>query len=405
MFPLPATRTEELGRLQRLALAAGVVALVLCVLGVWLSPPQFFRAYLVAYLFFLSVAHGCFALLMVYHLTGGAWGFLIRNILESGMRTLPLLTVLFVPLAFGLGQLYLWADPEAVAASHELQHKRVYLNASFFLLRAGLYFALWLTVAYFLSSWSSAQERTGEPRFARKLMKLSGVGLVIYGITLFFATTDWIMSLQPGFRSTIMAPLFASGEILVGLACALVVLAWQVARPPLVVAGEAVGDLGSLLFTFLIIWAYMTFFQFMLIWIANLRYDVLWYVTGDEPGLEWLARVIFLLHFAVPFFLLLMRPVKRDPRLLAILAGLLLVMHLIYLYYLILPLLPAAPLVEHWLDFVAPVGVGGLWLAYFLWGLKRQPLLPSHDPNEEAAVHLVRLEAERASRAEEAAHG
>jgi hypothetical protein len=386
-FPVP--RKEELNGLARRALGVGIVAGLGCALGAWFSPAHFFRAYLVAYLFFLSIAHGCFAVLMVYHLTGGAWGFLIRNILEAGMRTLPLLAALFVPLALGVSYLYLWADAEAVSASAELRHKEIYLNVPFFIVRAAVYFAAWLAVAYFLSRWSGAQERTGDPAFARNLTRLSGPGLVIYGITIFFASIDWIMSLQPDYRSTIIAPLFASGEVLVGFACSLIVMAWLVARPPVAVAAEAVGDLGSLLFTFLIIWAYMAFFQFMLIWIANLPYDSAWYVARTSPGWLGTAWALFLLHFAVPFFLLLLRDIKRQPRALAALAALLLLMHLVYLYYEVLPAFPSDSLANHWVDFLALLGIGGFWLAYFVWDLGRHALLPGHDANQEAALRLA----------------
>jgi hypothetical protein len=243
-------------------------------------------------------------------------------------------------------------------------------------------------VAYFMNAASSAQDRTGDPVHARRLTRLSGPGLVVYGITIFFASIDWIMSLQPAFRSTIVGPLFASGELLVGFACAVVVMAWLMARSPLAsrVSAEAVGDLGSLLFTFLVIWAYMTFFQFMLVWIANLPYDVIWYIPRAAGGWPWVAWALVIFHFAVPFFLLLMRDIKRNPRLLAAIAGLILCLHLIYLYYQIAPAFPPSDLVEHWMDIVAPFGVGGLWLAYFLWDLGRHPMLPRHDANEEAAL-------------------
>jgi hypothetical protein len=388
-FPLPLK--QDLNRLARRSLIIGIIAGAGCAMGVWLDPAHFFRAYLVAYLFFLSIAHGCFALLMVYHLTGGAWGFLIRNILEAGMRTLPILAALFVPIALGLGYLYLWTDAEAMSASPELRRKEIYLNVPFFIIRVVVYFAAWLAVAYFLNRWSGAQERTGDPAFARKLTRLSGPGLVIYGITIFFATIDWIMSLDPDYRSTIIAPLFASGEVLVGFACSLIVMAWLAARPPVVLVAEAVGDLGSLLFTFLIIWAYMAFFQFMLIWIANLQYDSVWYVARTSPGWLGVAWALFLLHFAVPFFLLLLRGIKREPRALAALAGLLLLMHLVYIYYQVLPAFPSDALISHWIDFVTLIGAGGLWLAYFLWDLGRHPVLPSHDMNQETAVRLNRF--------------
>jgi hypothetical protein len=390
---LPKERREALDRLQWWALAIGVVTLLVCGIGALGSPQQFFRAYLVAYLFFLGIAHGCLVVVMIYHLTGGAWGFLIRRVLEAGMRTLPLFAALFVPIGLGVDELYDWARPDLVEASPELQHKEIYLNVPFFWIRAGIYFALWIGIASLLSRWSREQDRTGDPRLAQRLTRLSGPGLVVYGVTITFASVDWVMSLQPAFRSTIFGPLFASGEILTGFACALIALAWLTADSPLssVISVDALNDLGNLLFTFLVIWAYMTFFEFMLIWIANLPYDVIWYLPRLRGGWLGVAWSLVILHFAVPFFLLLSRDVKRNPRALAALAGLIVVMHLVYMYYQVMPAFPDTSLSEHWMDLLTPFAVGGLWLAYCLADLKQGPLLPQHDPNESAALRLAHV--------------
>ena len=402
----PFARGGEIRRVQRMALAVGVAASIACAIGAWFSPGRFCSAYLAAYLFFLSIAHGCLAVLMIYHLTGGAWGYLIRNILSAGLRTLPLFAILFVPIALGVRELFPWADPQMQEVSEQWRRREVYLNVPFFIGRAVAYFAIWLTVAYLLAMWSNAQERTGDPKFARRLTKLSGPGLVLYGVTIFFATIDWLMSLIPDSRSTIIAPLFGSGEVLAGFACALCVMAWLVTRPPIdeAVSVEAVNDLGSLLFTFVIIWAYMAFFQFMLVWIANVRYDVAYYTARDGAGWQVVAWLLFILHFAVPFFLLLARRVKRNPRLLAAIAGLILVMHLLFLYFEVLPAFGPGSFADYWLCFLTPLAVGGLWLAFFLWNLGRLPLLPSHDANREAAVHFHLLDLEQAARGEEAGH-
>jgi hypothetical protein len=402
---LPPARLAELKRLQRWSLGVGSVCLLACTLGAFFSPTQFFRAYLAAYLFFLSIAHGCFALLMLYYLTGGAWGFLIRRVLEAGMKTLPLLAVLFLPLAFGVRYLYLWARPEIVAATPELLHKHVYLNAPFFWARAALFFLLWLLMVYLLSKWSRQQDKTGDPVLARKLIKLSGPGLVVYGITITFVSVDWLMSLQPAFRSTIFGPLFASGEVLCGLAGALFVLAWLLARPlGNALSLAALNDLGNLLFAFLIIWAYMAFFQFMLIWIANLPYDISWYLARASGGWQTVSWILFLFHFAVPFFLLLLRDIKQNPRSLALIAALLLAMHLLYCYYQVMPAFSETAWTDHWMDLVTPFAVGGLWLAYFLWQLPRLPLLAVHDENQAAAIQLHRVDLDQAAREQEIGH-
>jgi hypothetical protein len=407
MSTISTDRRFELDRLQRGALGVGIVALVACIIGAPFSPAQFFRAYLAAYLFYLGIAHGCLAILMVYYLTGGAWGFLIRRTLEAGMRTLPLLAMLFTPVACGVGYLYLWAQPAVVAATKDLRHKQIYLNAPFFWVRTAIYFVLWVGLAFCLSAWSRRQDQTGNPRFGKLLSRLSGPGLVVYGVTITFAAIDWVMSLQPAFRSTIFGPLFAAGEILSGQACALLVLAWLVWRPPLdrYLSLEGLNDLGNLLFTFLVIWGYLAYFQFMLIWIANLRYDIIWYLPRARDGWQWVAAALAAFQFAVPFFLLLSRDIKRRPRALAAVAGLVLGMHLVYQYFQVMPAFAGTHLGQHWMDFLTPLAVGGPWLAYFLWQLKQYAVLPRHDENQESALHLRDIDLEQAAREEDLEHG
>jgi hypothetical protein len=246
-----------------------------------------------------------------------------------------------------------------------------------------------------------------DARLAQRLTRLSAPGLVIYGISITFASVDWVMSLQPAFRSTIFGPLFASGQILSGHAFALILMAWLVARPPVanLISLEALSDLGNLLFTFLVIWAYLVWFQFMLIWIANLPYDAIWYVARMSGGWQAVAWGLFILHFTVPFFLLLVRDIKRNPPALAAVAGLILFMQLVFMYYQVMPAFGETSVVEHWMDFLTPFGVGGIWFAYFLWELKRSPLLPRHDLNQQSAVHLHQLDLQEAAREEQLHHG
>ena len=265
----------KIADVRQRSLAAGVVA------RAWrraswarsFDPAQFLRAYLTAYLFYLGIGLGAMVLLMVYLMTGGSWGYVIRRILEAGMKTLPLLALLFLPIAFGLRYLYPSARPEAVAASPQLQYQQFYLGPNYFWMRAAAYFALWLLFAFLLGSWLGKAERAEGSHWPRRLRTLGGIGALIYGITLHFAAVDWAMSLTPSFHSTIWGPLFALGQLLSALLFALVVFAMLVPRPPLseVVSPKVLNDLGSLLLTLLILWAYLAWFQYMLIWIANLR--------------------------------------------------------------------------------------------------------------------------------------
>jgi MFS family permease len=224
---------EWLDGLQRRALVVGAAALIVCVIGCVIGvftgstlATQFFRAYLAAYMYCLGVALGSLVILMIYHLTGGAWGYIVRRILEATTRTIPLLAILFVPVACGVYYLYLWTDPAQVAGNPSLQYKQIYLNLPFFFVRAVLYFVLWSLLAYFLNHWSRAQDRSESPVLAERMQRLSGPGLVVYGISLTFAAVDWVMSLQPAFHSTIFGPLVATSEMLSALSFTILVMIW-----------------------------------------------------------------------------------------------------------------------------------------------------------------------------------
>jgi hypothetical protein len=321
------------------------------------------------------------------------------------MRTLPLLAVLFLPIALGVESLYPWAGPPET--TENLKYNHVYLQVPFFWGRAVTFFAAWLIIAGVLNVWSQRQDEAAGAAWPRKFALLSAPGLVVYGLTITFASVDWVMSLQPEFHSTIFGPLFASGQLLMGHALAVLVLVWLAKDAPLegLISGDVLNDLGNLLFTFLVIWAYLAFFQFMLIWMANLPDEIIWFLPRSQGGWQWVAGALFLFHFAVPFFLLLMRDVKRNPRSLAQVAGLILVMHLVYQFFQVLPAFPGESWTEHWMDFVTPIGIGGVWLAYFLWQLQRYPALPRHDENRNEAAHLHQHESEMAAREEGIRHG
>ena len=411
MSTLPADQRNELQRLRWRSLAVGVVALLVCVIGAPFSPVQFFRAYLAAYQLYLGIALGSLAIFMLYQLTGGAWGFLIRRILEAATRTLPLLAILFLPVAIGVRFVYPWA--QMVAGSEELRYNHRYLNVPFWWIRAAVFFVLWLAVSAIFSLWSRQQDRTGEPHLPRKFRLLSAPGLIIYGVTITFASIDWVMSLQPEYHSSIFAPEFATGQLLTAHAFAVVVLAWLVRQPPLanIISRETLNDVGNMLLAFLVVWAYMAFFEFMLSWIANLPAENAWFIPRSRDGWQWVAWGIFVFHFAVPFFCLLMRNIKRDPRLLGRVAALVFFMHLVFLYFQVMPAVPDVPgapgthISTHWMDFLMPLGIGGIWLAYFLWQLARFPVLPLHDANRDEAARLRESALEEGAREEALHHG
>jgi hypothetical protein len=398
---------RKAARWQGRALWTGAVAIAVCAGVASFRPAAFFHAYLAAYLFYLGIALGSMALLMAYHLTGGSWGLLIRRILEAAMKTLPLLALLFVPIAAGVGYLYVWARPEAVEASAKLRYQQFYLQPDLFYNRAVIYFILWLAIALLLARWSRQQDQTGNPRLAWKCLKLSGFGAVVYGITLHFAAVDWAMSLQPVFHSTIWGPTFATGQLLSAFCFALIVLSRVIDRAPLaeVASLKVRNDFGSLLLTFLILWAYMVWFQFMLVWIGNLPVDIVWYLPRASLGWKTVIIAVAVFHFAIPFFLLLMRPIKRNSKAMGWIAGLILFMQLVFMYYQTIPGLAENEPADYAMAVLVPIGLGGIWLAHFLWQLQRMPLLAPNDYNRAAAMHLRHLDEEEAAREEAIAYG
>jgi hypothetical protein len=376
----------DLTEWRKTALRAGVAGLVLTAIGLFISPAQFFRSYLWAFLFWFSIALGCLPLLMLYHLVGGAWGFTVRRIIESGTRTLPVVALLFVPILFGIPQLYEWSHADALAQMETVRQKHAYLNVPFFVLRSIFYFAVWLFYARRLNRMSALQDETGEPRLLNTFQRLSGPGLIVYGFTLTFAVFDWAMSLEPEWYSTIYGMLWIVGQALSSLAFAVAMLALLSDRAPLsrLSLPDTLHDLGNLLLAFVMLWAYLSFSQFLVIWYGNLPEEIRWYLSRMRNGWEWVAAALITFHFFVPFVLLLSRFKKRRLHSIALIAGLLLVMRMIDTYWLITPAFYRNRLTVHWLDVVALVGIGGIWLAVYARQLMAMPLLPLHDPNATA---------------------
>ena len=376
----------EVDQFQRRALMIGGVAVVVCIVGAIFNVDQFLRSYIVAYVFWLGITLGCLAILMLQHMSGGAWGLVIRRLLESATRTFPLLALLFLPIALGVGSVYPWAQPLATdapeALKHALAHKAPFLNVPFFLVRAVFYFAVWNLMSYFLNKWSLEQDRTGHRPLTTKLQSLSGPGLVLYGLTVTFASSDWMMSLEPQWFSTMYGILIMGGQGLSAMAFIIAVVVVLSQYKPLseVIKPRHLHDLGKLMLAFLMLWAYFGFSQFLIIWSGNLPEEIPWYVRRLQSSWKWLGLALVVLQFALPFVLLLSRDLKRNARRLVIVATVVIVMRLVDLIWLTGPDFYQGAFRIHWMDVLMPIGLGGLWLAYFAYQLKARPLLPIGDP-------------------------
>jgi hypothetical protein len=376
------TEDHPLYRVQRIAIGVGAAALLVCALAGFLNPTQLLRSYLVAYIFWVSGALGCLALLMIQHVTGGEWGFVIRRLLESGARTLPVMALLFVPIALGLSTLYEWARPEAVAHDPLLQHKELYLNVPFFLGRAALYFIVWTIVVRALWRWSLQQDESFDPGPSARLELLSRGGLLVMGLTMTFAAIDWAMSLEPHWFSTIYGILFMGGSALTAFALVIPVAALLSAHPPVEghISSDALSDLGKLMLAFLMLWAYFQFSQFLIIWSGNLPEEITWYLARLRGGWQWVAIAIVLFHFALPFVLLLSRRLKRRARSIAYVALFLVVMRFVDVFWLVTPAWDPSRFTVHLLDLATVLAMGGVWIWVFVRQLEGHPLLPLRDP-------------------------
>ena len=378
----------RLNRFQQRSLIVGIVGLVLGVGGAFLNRGQFFQSYLFAYLFWVQLGLGCLAVLMIQHIAGGGWGFVIRRPLEAGMLTLPLMAVLFIPLLGGMQDVYVWARPEEVAQSELLQHKSPYLNTPFFIIRTIVYFAVWTGLAYFLNRWSQQQDQAADPTLAERFSRLSGPGLALFGLTITFASFDWMMSLEPEWFSTIYGFMFGVGAGAVAFAWAILLLALLSKYKPLseVVTAGHFNDLGNFLLASVMLWAYMSLSQYLIIWSGNLPEEITWYIYRTQGGWQWVSLFLILFHFALPFLVLMSRGVKRKARALSMVAGLIIFMRFIDLFWLVVPAFHQTGFQIHWLDLVLPVGIGGVWIALFIRQLKQKSLLAINDPHLQEMV-------------------
>src|ERR1017187_5494272 len=374
------------------SLIVGVVFGIVAVILAFIHPDEFYRAYLLGFMCWLGVALGSMAILMIRHLTGGGWGVVIRRILGAAMRTVPLLAVLFIPIIIAVGQhrVYPWAMPlEAIRDAHIREHlgkhsfvTASYLNFSGFLIRAIIYFAIWNLLSFLLSKWSKQTDRAGAPDNTDRFKVVAGPGLILYGFTISFAAIDWVMSLDPSWISTIFGLVILIGEVLSAMCFAVVVERILFDYKPMseMLKPDFVHDHGKWMLTFVMVWAYFNYSQWLIIWAGNLPSEITYYLRRLNGGWGYVGLFIVIFHFAIPFGTLLSRSFKRNIRKLVWLAVWLMLMRYLDLFWIIEPNF-SKTFTGTIADVVVPVAIGGFWLAYFFRNLGSLPLLPAYDPS------------------------
>jgi hypothetical protein len=387
-------------RMRSRSLVVGVVFSVLA-LGLTLGLSQwdlFLRAWLHSFMFWLGLTTGSLVLLMLQYTSGGNWGRLGRRIWEAAAGNWWLMFLFWLPLAAGVKRLYVWAnvpqDPAQLAkfmAHYGTDKIHYYLNTPFFLVRGVIYFAGWAILYYFLKRWSVREEAgTTTPQQFVFIQNLSGFGIVFYGLTITFASIDWTMSLYPEWWSTVWGMLFMVGQVLTTFCFTIWLFTRLSAIEPVsrIFKVDYLHDFGKLMFAFVVLWAYLSFSQWLIIWSGNMLSEIRWYIMRLQNGWQYFGTILIFVHFVFPFALLLSRNTKRSRNRIVMIAFLVMFMRLVDLFWLTAPnfypgtgaglynfhLLDAAMYV------ICPIAMGGIWLFFFYLRLSKRSLMPVNDP-------------------------
>jgi hypothetical protein len=380
---------ESIDRIRQRALFAAVIGVAICVVGILRAPDRFFPSYLLAFMFVLGLSLGSLGLLMLQHLTGGNWGIIIRRPLESATRVLAVVAVLFVPIFFGMKYLYTaWLNAPASGEGALSDFQRTYLTLNGFRVRAIVYFAIWGFLVFLFNRWSRKQDANPEDNVVRRRFKMmAGPGIILYVFVMTFAAIDWVMSLSPHWASTIYGFLFIAGQLISSMSLMIAIVVLLARTGPLsgILQPRHIHDLGKLLLAFVMLWAYFEFSQLLIIWSGNQPEEITFYYSRLHSQWGVVAVIVVIFHFFVPFFLLLSRDLKRNPKLLPGVAIWLILMRLVDLFWYIRPEFTTGALPNIW-DLAAALGVGGLWFFFFAGQLKRLPVLPVGDPKLAEAI-------------------
>ncbi|HLJ50711.1 MAG TPA: hypothetical protein VKU01_32080 [Bryobacteraceae bacterium] len=370
-------------RLQNTSLIIGVLGIIGLVAGLFMNATQFFQSYLYAYLFWGGLAIGSLGIMLLHNVVGGNWGVVIRRMYEAGTGTLPIVLIGLIPVLLGMKTLYTWTNPATLGETAHIGFKGAYLSTWFFIVRSLAYIAVWFFWGYRLLGWSSEQDRTGDPDRAifGRMKAFSAPGLLIFAFTTSWAFIDWVMSIEPKWYSTVFPWLFTIGEMLLTFAFLVAVLILLSHRKPFsdVLNFQHFNDLGNLILTFTMLWAYMMLSQFLIQWSENLPVEIPWWIERFSNGWGYIAFFVGVFHFCVPFFLLLMRFVKRNPKILFWVAIWMIIVRIVDVFWIVIPSFRQPYLSVSWMDLVAFIGIGGIWMAFFLFNMKKRPLLPMHD--------------------------
>lgn len=379
---LDIAKTSKLQWVPILGLILGLVGIVIWATGFRGDSERQMFGYLFAFISVLSLVLGCLFFVMIQHLTRAGWSVVVRRVAELGAATMPLLALLFIPIALFAEKLFPWTHDT------ELGAKAGYLNMPFFLTRSVGYFVIWIALSWWLFRSSVSQDDGKNPMETKKQWGVSAPGMALFALTLTFASIDWVKSLQPHWYSTMFGVYFFAGCFLSGLAfMTLMILVLQksgtLAKS---VTLEHLHDLGKLMFGFTVFWTYIAFSQFMLYWYANIPEETEFYFHRLDHGWEYVSYAIPLTNFFIPFLFIMSRHMKRKKIVLGVFCVWTLLFHFVDLFWVIMPNygahggheLPHAAINLH--DVAALVGMLSLLVAFVTFLALRQKVAPAGDP-------------------------
>ena len=400
MTVTPATRPESTGvaAWEKPSLIIGIIGAAVCAVGWFMSPDTFYKAYLPSYLFWFQIVAGSLGVLMLQYMTGGAWGILIRRPLGAAARTMVWMAVLFIPIAIGIPHIYPWANPDVVAHDHVIQLKASYLNATAFLIRAAVYFALWILFAWRIRALSLRFYEDRSPYTDLSRRRWAGAGLPMFVLTMTFAGIDWMMTLEPKFTSSMYGINFLIAAGLAAYAFVIFFFA-QLSKTRAmadILRPHHLRDLGNLMLAFVMLWAYTAFSEYLLIWYANIKEEIPHFLIRQHGTWGFIAALLIIFHFFLPFTMLLIRDIKDRANTIAVVAVIILVIRYVGVYWLAAPSWYGGHFHFSWMNLATLVGIGGLWLYSFIQQLKGQTIIPIHETWVEEAMRDGVLKADHA---------
>jgi hypothetical protein len=369
---------------------AVLISAIACVAGYLNDPVRFHESYLIAFAFVAATGLGAFFFVMVQYLSGSAWSVTMRRIMENIMFTLPVCAILFIPIAFGLKDIYPWMDGANVGLGARLALKREYLSENFFILRTCIYFALWSIWIFSIYYQSTKQDKERSARQMNIIARWSAPGLFLVVVIGTLAAYDWLMSLSPKWYSTIFGLYILAGGALTFMSMVtLICLGFR--RAGILkksITPEHYHDLGKWLFALTAFYTYMAFSQYLLIWYANLPEETIWYRNRMVGSWFPLSLAMPFLRFLIPFFVLLCRPAKRSLKVIAGIAIYSIVVEYIELYWIVMPTyFKTGPQIS-WMDFATLAATLSVCALVFWSRFRKNKLAPVGDLRFEQSLHF-----------------